>query len=34
MARENNIGENTKKNRTKQDLLQEHFVKKSGEGSS
>ena len=30
MARENNIGENTKKNRTKQGLSQEHFVKKSG----
>jgi transcriptional regulator with XRE-family HTH domain len=30
MARENNIGENTKKNRTKQGLSQEDFAKKSG----
>jgi transcriptional regulator with XRE-family HTH domain len=30
MARENNIGENIKKYRTKQGLSQEDFAKKSG----
>jgi transcriptional regulator with XRE-family HTH domain len=30
MARENNIGENIKKHRTKQGLSQENFAKKSG----